>query len=64
VRQFLDFCRSQGVQAPDQIGRRHVHEWYESLPGAPSTQRDRYYAVRLFWEILGRDGDPPRPRGS
>jgi hypothetical protein len=63
VRQFLDFCRARGVSGPDQVGRRHVYEWYESLPGASeSTLRDRYYAVRLFWEILGRAGDPPRPR--
>jgi hypothetical protein len=63
LRQFLDFCRSTGVKAPDQVGRRHVYEWYESLPSAaPATLRDRYYAVRLLWEILGRAGDPPKPR--
>jgi hypothetical protein len=51
------------VTMPEQIGKRHVHEWYESLPGAASsTLRDRYYAACLFWRILGRDGDPPRPR--
>jgi hypothetical protein len=64
VRQFLDFCCSQGgVKAPDQIGRRHVHEWFESLPvSASSTMRDRYYAVRLLWSLLGRASDPPKPR--
>jgi hypothetical protein len=63
VRQFLVFCRAQGVQAPDQVGKRHVYQWYETLPSAaPTTLRDRYYAVRLIWEILGRAGDPPRPR--
>jgi hypothetical protein len=65
VRQFLDFCRSQGVLGPDQVGRQHVWLWYKSLPGASSTTlRDRYYAIRLFWSLLGRAGDPPRPRGS
>jgi len=65
VRQFVDFCRSQGVKAPDQVGKRHVYEWYESLPSAaPTTLRDRYYAVRLFWALLGRSGDPPKPRST
>jgi len=65
VRQFVDFCRSQGVKAPDQAGKRHVYEWYESLPSAaPTTLRDRYYAVRLFWALLGRSGDPPKPRST
>jgi hypothetical protein len=65
VRQFADFCRAQGVRGPDQVGRRHVWLWYKSLPGAAeSTLRDRFYAIRLFWEILGRAGDPPEPRVS
>jgi len=63
VRQFMEFVRAQGVKAPDQVGKRHVHEWYESLPSAaPATLRDRYYAVRLFWSLLCRSSDPPRPR--
>jgi hypothetical protein len=62
VRQFVEFCRAKGVKAPDQVGKRHVYEWYESLPGASTTTlRDRYYAVRLFWSLIGRAGDPPRP---
>jgi len=63
VRQFFEFSKARGVRAPDQIGRRHVWEWYEEMPSAAeSTLRDRYYAVRLFWSLLGRSGDPPRPR--
>jgi hypothetical protein len=65
VRQFLDFCRARGVMAPDQIGRSHIWSWFESLPGAAeSTLRDRYYAACLFWRIIGRSGDPPKPRVS
>jgi hypothetical protein len=51
------------VIAPGQVGKHHVYEWYESLPGAAeSTLRDRYYAVRLLWSLLGRASAPPRPR--
>jgi hypothetical protein len=63
VRQLLAFARQQGIRRPDQIGRRHILEWYESLPSAaPSTLRDRYYAAALLWQLLERAGDPPKPK--
>ena len=61
VRQFLKFCQGRGVKGPDQIGNRHVYEWYEECELSPATLRDRFYAACLLWELLNR-GMPPRPR--
>lgn len=60
VRQFLAFCRGLGVRHPDQIGKRHIYEWFEECKLSQTTLRDRYYAVCLLWELLGR-GSPPSP---
>lgn len=60
IQQFLKFCATKGVRAPDQIGKRHIHEWYEESHLSESTLRDRFYAVSLLWEWMGR-GQPPRP---
>lgn len=60
VKQFLAFCRRHGVREPDQIGKRHVFEWYAEKRLAATTLRDRFYAVSLLWDLLGR-GEPPRP---
>ena len=61
IWQLMDYCRTNGIKEPDQIGRRQIYEWYEEFEMAKSTARDRYYAVKLFWELLGKLGDPPRP---
>ncbi len=58
VRQFLSFSRQRGVRGPDQIGTRHAYEWYAEAGLADTTLRDRYYAVGLVWQFLGR-GKPP-----
>jgi hypothetical protein len=58
VRSFMAFCKGKGVRGPDQIGKRHVYEWYEDGGFAESTLRDRFYAVSLLWSIIGR-GSPP-----
>lgn len=63
VRQLVEWCRAQGARSPDQIGRRHVWDWYEGVQ-APSSLRDRYYAVVLLWRLLGRAGQPPKPKLS
>lgn len=60
VRQFIKFCRNQGIREPGQIGKRQVWSWYQEADLAPTTLRDRYYAVCLLWEWLGR-GEPPKP---
>jgi hypothetical protein len=57
---FIKFCQGKGVRGADQIGKRHVYEFYETL-NASRTRDDYYYAIELIWDILGR-GCPPRPR--
>lgn len=61
IEQFLKFFAGRGIRAPEQTGRRHVFEWYEEGNLSEATLRDRYYAVKLLWELLGR-GDPPKPK--
>jgi len=56
VWQFLRWAEQRGVNAPQQIGKRHVHQWLAEEVSA-DTRRDRYYAVRLLWQMLGR-GEP------
>lgn len=63
VEQFLAFCSSHGVREPNQIGKRHVYLWFEEGAFAATTIRDKFYAVALLWELLGR-GEPPRPHGA
>lgn len=63
VRRVEQVIRECGCPA-DQIGRRHIHELYERRPMAPSTQRDYDEAIRLLWQLLGRSGQPPRPKIS
>lgn len=40
---------------PEQIGKRHVHEYLEQSM-AETTRRDHYYAIRLLWEMMRRCG--------
>lgn len=61
VRQLIEHARSRGARDPSQVSRKHVYEWYEGVTAA-ATLRDRYYAARLLWQLLGRGSDPPRPR--
>lgn len=47
----------------DQIGKRHIIDFYRhnrDLSG--STIMAYFYAFVVLWEILGRSGEPPRPR--
>jgi len=60
IHQFLRFCATKGVRSPEQIGKRHVHQWYEESNLSTTTLRDRFYAVSLLWEWMGR-GQPPKP---
>lgn len=51
-----------GARRPEQIGKAHVHRYYERHEHlASSTIRDHYYALALLWEWLGRSGSPPKP---
>lgn len=52
-----------GARRPEQIGRAHIHRYYERHDHlAVSTLRDHYYAVRLLWEWQDRPGKPPKPK--
>lgn len=56
-------ANEKGVQFPTQVGRAHIHRYYtrhQHLSGV--TLRDHFYAFRLLWELLGRAGEPPRPK--
>jgi hypothetical protein len=57
IERFVAACGCR----PEQIGRRHVYEFWESRAWAPSTARDYWYAIRLLWAMLERAGEPPRP---
>lgn len=63
IYQFLGFCSVKGIRAPEQIGKRHVHEWFEESDFSASTLRDKFYAVSLLWEIMGR-GQSPNPQNT
>lgn len=54
IEQFVQWCASD----PRQIGKRHVHEFFEAHAFAPTTTRDYWYAIRVLWRLLHR-GDPP-----
>jgi len=48
-----------------QIGKRHVHWWYNQLREqgrSDKTLSAYFYAWELLWEILNRTGTPPRPK--
>jgi len=36
---------------PQQVSRRDVYAWIEAVEGA-TTRRDRYYAAKLFWQLV------------
>lgn len=46
---------------PEQIGKRHVYEFYEKQQFASSTERDYHYALCQLWQMIGRSGEPPHP---
>ena len=51
-----------GIRLPPQVGRAHLHRyWARHDHLAAPTLRDRWYALALLWELLGRSGEPPRP---
>lgn len=58
INTFYDACQ---VKYPTQIGKRHVHDFLNQ-DMAETTRRDYWYAIRQFWQLLGR-GDPPRYQG-
>ena len=59
VQRVWRFLRWAGVPAHN-TSRRHVHEFYRQCQ-SETTKRDYYYALRLMWRALGREGEPPAP---
>jgi hypothetical protein len=59
IQAFVTWCGRR----PEQIGKRHVHEFLER-PMAESTRWDYYYAILVLWDLLGRPVPPPRPEKS
>lgn len=57
IERFLEFCQCH----PEQVGRRHVHEFFEKSALSKTTARDYWYAIKTLWGMLGRDGEPPKP---
>lgn len=58
IERFVDWCNCP----PEQIGRKHVHLFFEEKRFAPTTARDYFYAISKLWKMLGRSGEPPRPK--
>ena len=57
IYEFVDWCKC----SPEQIGKKHVHQFFAKHEFAVSTERDYWYAIRLLWRLIGRSSDPPRP---
>ncbi|MDR5900379.1 hypothetical protein QC823_15545 [Halomonas vilamensis] len=57
IERFVKWCNTNA----EQIGRSHVHLFFEEKRFAPSTERDYFHAINKLWEMLGRGKEPPRP---
>lgn len=57
----IDYVVKWVDRPPEQIGKRHVYEFYEAHGFAPSTERDYHYALCHLWRMLDRNGLPPKP---
>jgi len=56
--EFVSWCNC----AAHQTGKKHVHEFFEQKNFASSTARDYWYAIKQLWELMGRVGEPPKPK--
>lgn len=57
-----EFPACRGLQ---QIGRKQVWQFYAAHNHLSEKTLAEYgYAFRLFWELLGRTGEPPWPKAS
>lgn len=57
IERFVNWCNTPA----EQIGRGHVHLFFEEKRFAPSTARDYFHAINKLWEMMGRGKEPPRP---
>lgn len=58
IERFIRWCRCP----PDSISRHHIHLFFEEKRFSPTTNRDYFYAISKLWKMLGRSGEPPRPK--
>ncbi len=58
IERFIEYSKCR----PEQVGKRHVYEFFEGNALSETTARDYWYALKHLWEMLGRDGEPPKPR--
>jgi len=61
-RRMVYFLQNVGVSSPHNIGKKHVHRFYERHAHfSETTMRDYYYAIKKLWLLAGRPGSPPKP---
>lgn len=50
-----------GVTLPNQIGKAHIHRYYERKSHlSKTTLKDHYCAISHLWELLERQKKPPK----
>ena len=63
---FAAHAEASGARNPGQIGGRTVISFWKALRAgkAPSlaTQMDYWRSINELWQILGKVGEPPKPR--
>jgi len=57
IERFVKWCNTPA----EQIGRKHVHIFFEEKRFAARTESDYFYAIKKLWEMIGRGKEPPRP---
>lgn len=62
---FAKFVAAQGVRTSDELGKGHVVAYWRSTRGlSDGTLLNHWYAIRALWGLLGKPGEPPKPRYS
>lgn len=62
--QFAQFCASEGLTSPQQIGARQVVRYWRSermMQLADTTLANHYYALVILWKLCDKAGTPPKP---
>ena len=59
VQRVFRILRWAGV-SEQRLSRRQIFDFYRQC-GSDKTRRDYFYALKLMWRALGRQGDPPHP---
>ena len=67
LNRFADWLTShqRGVKSIENIGRRHIHEFYDYLISnnrSLATRHKYYLSIKKLWVETGRAGCPPQPK--